>query len=193
METRLSQFTDPNGEHGFLAQGYDAETATYVMEDALLTSQRWIDHSPPLVPGKGIPAFAFLTMRTMRGFGIAAGSLRRLHVWGNFHVASVLQLDARVRAGEMLDRAVVETTAYQSIETPMVQSGHRIVSVRVHGGQRSPIALLLHWHDHRVMPFDNIPRPDRRAEHAAVLAKYGRSPDDIVLFDYQLDIELAPH
>lgn len=192
VESRLSRFTDPAGQHGFLVQGYDPETATYVMEDVLLTNQRWIDHHPPLVPGKGVPAFAMLTMRTMRGFGITPGSLRRLHVWGNYHVASVLQLDDRLRAGEPIDRAVAKTTAYLSIETPMIQSGHRIVGLRAHGGQRLPIASLLHWHEHRVMPFDDIPTPDRRAEHAALLAKHGRVPGDVVLFEYQLDIELAP-
>ena len=192
METRLWELTDPNGEHGFLAQGYDRDTATYVMEDALLTGQRWIQHTPALVPGRGIPAFTFHTLRAMKGFGVQAGSLRRLRVWGNRHVASVLQLDGLVREGESLEEAVVETTAYLSIETPMIQSGHRIARVRVHGGQRLPIASLLHWHEHRVMPFD-FPAPDRRAEHAAVLAKHGRSRDDVVLFDYELDIELAPY
>jgi hypothetical protein len=162
------------------------------MEDALLTRQRWIDHVPPLVPGKGMPAFTLRTLQMMKGFGIPAGSLRRLHVWGNHHVASVLQLADLVRDGQPLDRAVLETTAYQSIETPMIQSGHRLVGVRVHGGQELPIAMLLHWHEYRVMPFDDIPRPDRGAEHAAALMKHGRTPHDVVLFDYKLDIELAP-
>ncbi|HEY4055699.1 MAG TPA: hypothetical protein VGM39_03795 [Kofleriaceae bacterium] len=80
---------------GFVHQGYDLETGTYVMMDALLPGVRWIPTDPPLVDGKGTPAFTYLTLRTMKGFGIAAGSLRRLVVRANHHVESVLQLAQR--------------------------------------------------------------------------------------------------
>jgi hypothetical protein len=191
MQSQLIPFTDPDGDQGYTLQGYIAETATYVMQDALMRRARWMDHQPPLVPGRGVPAFTMMTMRTMRALGVPAGGLRRLVVWGNHHVESVLQLAARERDGHPLDAAVVETTSYLSIETPMIQSGHQITSVHVHGGRREPIANLLRWHERRVTAFEHVP-PDRTEEHAAVLAKMKRSVDDIVLFDYELHIELAP-
>ena len=74
----------------------------------------------------------------------------------------------------------------------MIQSGHRITSVHVHGGRREPIANLLQWHERRITAFDDAP-PNRTEEHAAVLAKMNRTADEIVLFDYELHIELAPY
>lgn len=192
MNTQLTSFTDAKGDSGYVCQGYDPTSATYVMEDALMTSERWIDHEPPLVAGKGIPAFTMQTLITMKRFGIAAGTLRHLHVWGNHHVESVLQLAQRERNGQSLADAVAETTSYLSIETPMIQSGHRITSVRVEGGRRESVAKLLRWHELRATGSEPT-RPDRRMEHAALLAKMGRSSDEIVLFDYELFLELAPY
>jgi hypothetical protein len=192
VKTQITPFTDAKGNHGYVCQGYDPATATYVMEDALMTSERWVDHEPPLVEGKGLPAFTLQTLITMKRFEIAAGSLRHLHVWGNHHVESVLQLAQRERNGQSLAEAVVETTSYLSIETPMIQSGHQITSVRVEGGRRDSVANLLRWHERRITAFEHTP-PDRSAEHAALLAKMGRSTDEIVLFDYELFLELAPY
>ena len=191
MQSHILPFDDPNGDRGYTCQGYIAETATYVMQDALMRRARWFDHQPPLVPGRGVPAFTLMTLRTMRLLKISEGSLRQLVVWPNRHVESVLQLAARERDGLPLDEAVLETTSYLSVETPMIQSGHRITSVHVDGGRRAPIASLLRWHQNRITAFEHVP-PDRTEEHAAVLAKMKRSPDDIVLFDYELHIGLAP-
>lgn len=190
MKAHVTSFTDPTGTPGFVHQGYDPATHTYVMMDALINGVRWIPSEVPLVEGKGTPTFTYLTLRTMKVFGIAAGSLRRLIVRPNAHVESVLQLSQRERNGQHLDEAVRETTAYLSLETPMIQSGHAIRSVRVTGGRRSPIEDLLAWHAQRPMP-DNVARPDRSAEHAAIVHKHHRSPSDVVLMGYELHIELS--
>ena len=174
VKSLLLPFTDPHGDEGYVRQGYIAETATYVMQDALMRRARWIDHDPPLVPDRGVPAFTMMTLQAMRCLGVPAGGLRRLVVMGNHHVESVLQLAQRERNGQPLDEAVLETTSYLSIETPMIQSGHRIVQVHVHGGRREPLANLLRWHEQR---------PDRPDVGA-------RSLDEIVLFDYELHVAL---
>ena len=190
MKAHVTSFTDPSGTQGFVHQGFDLATKTYVMMDALITGSRWIPTEPPLVEGKGTPTFTVMTLRTMKVFGIAPGSLRRLIVRANHHVESVLQLAQRERNGQSLDEAVLETTAYLSLETPMIQSGHAIRSVHVHGGRRAPLADLLDWHAQRPMP-EGFPRPDRSAEHAALLAKHHRSPSDVVLVGYELHVELS--
>ncbi|HEY4176443.1 MAG TPA: hypothetical protein VGM90_06415 [Kofleriaceae bacterium] len=191
MKAHVTSFTDPTGTQGFVHQGFDPSTSTYVMMDALITGLRWIPHEPPLVEGKGIPTFTMMTLRTMKMFGIGPGSLRRLIVRANHHVESVLQLAQREHNGQSLDEAVLETTAFLSLETPMIQSGHTVASVRVAGGTRAPLAELLAWHEQRAMPAD-VPRPDRSTAHAALLTKHHRAPSDVALFGYEIHIELAP-
>jgi hypothetical protein len=191
MREIVTEFTDPHGVKGYVAQAYDAESATYYMNDALLTNERWVESKVPLVPGKGVPAFTCLTIRIMKQLQIAPGTLRRLIVRGNHHVESVLQLARAAAAGAPLDDAVCKTTSYQSIETPMIQARHRVAGVRVVGGQRDRIAVLLDWHAHGGSRLRRAYARDRTAEHAAVLAKYGNRPDDIVLFDYETHVDLT--
>jgi hypothetical protein len=186
MITRLE---DPRGDKGYLVQAYDADTATYYMTDALMTSTRWIPSAVPLTE-RGVPAFTYLTIRLMKQFGIAPGTLRRLVVRGQHHVESVLQLAQAEAAGTPLDVAVRDTVSYLSVETPMVQASHRVIGVRVVGGRRDRIAALLDWHVRGGSPLRREHARDRTAEHAAVLAKYKRNPDDVVLFDYETHLDL---
>ncbi len=192
MPEQLSEFTDPSGAKGYVLQAHDPGTATYTMIDALLTAVRWIPIDPPLVPGKGVPAFAYMTMRAMKGFGIAPGTLRRLVVCGNHHVESVLQLARQERAGVPLDTAVLETRSYQSVETPMIQSAHRIVRVHVHGGTRDTLANLLAWHAHGGSERRRAIARDRSAEHAGLLKRYAMTSRDTVLRDYEMHVDLLP-
>ena len=173
-------------------QAYDRASATYTMIDALLTDVKWIMTKTPLVPGMGIPMFTFLTIRLMHQFEIAGGELRRLVVRGNHNVESVLQLALLERNGARLDEAVRDTRAYLSVTTPMIQSSHVVSDVRVHGGKRDTLAALLDWHVHGGSPRRRAIARDRRAEHAALLASSGLSTQDVVLFDYEVQVELLP-
>src|SRR5262249_34206563 len=166
MREVATDFEDPHGGKGYVVQAYDADTATYVMEDALMTDARWIPNPVPLVPGKGVPAFTYLTIRIMKQLGIAPGTLQRLIVRGQHHVESVLQLADAERAGTPLDDAVRATRSYLSVETPMIQASHRVVDVRVIGGQRDRIAALLDWHVRGGSPRRRACARDRSAEHA---------------------------
>lgn len=187
-----SEYEDPTGMKGYVVQRWEPETATYVMVDALLTDARWIPHDPPMVPGKGIPAFAYFTMRVMKLHRIAARAIRKLVVCGNHHVESVLQLAKAERAGVALDEAVTKTTSYLSVETPMIQSSHRVVGVRVVGGTRDRLAALLEWHATGGSPRRRAIGRDRSAEHRAMLDRFSMLLDDVVLYDYEMHLDLAP-
>lgn len=193
MQELCSEYTDPTGARGYVVQGYDPDTATYTMIDALLTETRWLPTEPPMVPGQGTPAFAYMTMRLMKVFKIPPGSLRRLVVGGNHHVESVLQLARMEREGVALDEAVGETMSGQSATTPMIQSYHQVVAVRLHGGKRDTLASLLDWHVRGGSERRRALARDRSDEHAAALARFGASPDDVVLYDYETHYDLAPH
>jgi len=188
-----SDYTDPTGAQGYVVQSYDPDTATYTMIDALLTDTRWIPTDPQMVPGQGTPAFTYLTIRLMKRFKIPPGSLRRLVVGGNHHVESVLQLARQERDGALLDEAVANTMSGQSVTTPMIQSYHQIVAVRLHGGKRDTLASLLDWHARGGSERRRALARDRTDEHAALLARYDMRPDDVVLLDYETHFDLAPH
>lgn len=187
-----SEFEDPAGESGYIVQRWDDITATYMMVDALMTGTRWIPHEPPLVPGKGVPAFTYMTIRAMKQLGVELGALRGLVVCGNHHVKSVLQLARAERNGISIADGVLKTTSYLSVETPMIQTAHRIRSVCVVGGTRDRLANLLEWHVSGGSPRRREIGRDRTAEHEELLARFSMTRDDVVLFDYELHLELEP-
>jgi hypothetical protein len=188
-----TRFTDGTGARGYLTQGWDPDTATYTMIDALMTPARWIEHTPPLVEGKGVPAFAYMTMRLMKLHGIRPGEIQRLVIGANHHVESVVQLELRARDGEPLDEAVTNTTSFLSVKTPMTQSYHVVTGVQVTGGRRAPIAELLDWHARGGSELRREIARDRSAEHVAVLARLGVTPADIVLIGYETHVALEPN
>lgn len=193
MQERVSEFTDPEGVPGYVVQGYDEETATYTMIDAVLTPARWLPTEPPMVPGQGTPAFTYMTIRLMKQFKVPPGSLRKLVVGGQHHVESVLQLARQELDGVPLDEAVRSTMSGQSVTTPMIQSYHQVTEVRVKGGRRGTIASLLEWHVSGGSERRRALARDRSAEHAEVLARYEMRPDDLVLYDYETHFDLGPH
>ncbi len=162
------------------------------MVDALMPSAGWISHESPLVPGKGVPTFAYLTMRVMKQLGVAPGAIRRLVVCGNDHVESVPQLACGERAGLALEQATCDTTSYLSVETPMIQSMRRVNGVHVQGGKGDRVAALLEWDASGASARRRAIGRDRTLELCAVPARFVMKPDDVVLYDYLTEIDLAP-
>ena len=187
-----SEFVDPAGDKGYVVQGWDPATATYFMVDALLTSTRWLMHDVPMVPGQGSPVFTYLTIRTMKLLGVEKSSIRRLVVGGNHHVESVIQLEQARRSGIAPTEAIAQTRSYLSVETPMIQSYHRVIGVTVLGGRRARLRELFDWHATGGSPRRREIARDRSPEHAELLARFRMTPDDEVLYDYETHLELKP-
>lgn len=189
-EEVCTTFTDPSGDRGYIVQAWDPDTATYELVDALLTDERWVPARVELVAGKGIPAFTYFTLRQMKLFGIAEGGIRRLIIHANYHLESILQLARGENSGVSVAEAVLRTRAYQSVETPLVQSFHRVVSQDLRGGTRGQIADVLAWHATGGAPLRREIGRDRRGEHARLLEEFEVTPADTVLYGYEVHLVL---
>lgn len=181
-----TQITAPNGATGSVLRKYDPATNQWVMLEAFFGKDmpNWIETGIPMVAGKGTPLIAFLDMRVMKSFGIAYGSLKSTKLSTIQNVEAVCQLEVQVRKGVAVDDAVRTTHSVNYAETELVQSGHQIVNAKVSGGRRMPIDGMLRHYER-----SGFRTP---AEHDAILAKYGISRTDVVLWDYDIHLELAP-
>jgi hypothetical protein len=180
-----TEASDDNGEYGWIQRGYDMAHRKLIMSNAFLSElKRWIEHDPSLRPGKGVPLVAYLTMRQMKIFGITEGQLRELKMSTIQNIEAILQLEALRRRGRPLIEAVMQTHSVQYVETPMVQSGHRIVSGSqvIDGGVVEPIkGLLEHYERSGSDP----------ARHDDLLARYGVARQDSTLWNYDIFMKVT--
>jgi len=145
---------------------------------------RWIDAGVAMVPGKGTPLIAFLDMRQMKLNGVDYGTLTTTKLSTIQNIEAICQLEAQVRSGMPPDEAVKVTHSVSYAETELVQAGHKIANVRISGGSRGPLEPLLEFYEDRGVR--------SRADHDAILKKYGIARTDVVLWNYDVYIDLAP-
>jgi hypothetical protein len=156
------------------------------MKEAFFDSHmpRWIDAGQQMMPGRGTPLIAYLDMRQMRMVNINYSSLSAAKLSTIQNVEAVCQLEVNMRNGMKLENAVRKTHSVEYAETELVQSGHRITNARVVGGHRGPLETLLEHYE--AAGFRTT------AEHASILAKYGMKRTDTVLWNYDIELDLAP-
>jgi hypothetical protein len=175
-----------NGSSGHVWRRFDPISMQWVMLEAFFDRDlpRWVATQPSLVPGKGTPLVAYLDLRQMKAFGIRAGTLRSAKLSTIQNVEAICQLEANLRKGMRPDAALRSTHSVKYAETELIQSGHRIRSVRLSGGQRHDFDFMLRHYE----------RPGERtaAEHDAILARYGIKRTDPVLWNFDIHIDLEP-
>jgi hypothetical protein len=185
--TVITNVVAPNGATGRVERRYDPASKQWVMVEAFFDKEmpRWIKGSTSMVEGKGTPLIAFLDMRLMKTSGVAYGALTSTKLSTIQNVEAICQLEAQVRAGATdLDEAVLRTHSVSYAETELVQSGHRVVRAHIVGGQRTPISKMLEHYES--FGFRTA------ADHDAILGEYGVQRTDVVLWDYDIYLELAP-
>lgn len=156
------------------------------MENAFLQDlPSWIDFGTALVPGKGIPTVTYLTLRQMKLFKVQFGELTAAKMSTIQNVEAVMQLEQMTRSPDntTLDQAVAKTHSVQYATTSIEQSGNTIIRVRI-DTQNS-----WRWKLQEMMDYFNI-KPAQRRE---LFAKYGLRPEDEVLVNYDIWIDIAPH
>ncbi|EYF07276.1 hypothetical protein [Chondromyces apiculatus] len=183
----------PGGTSGFFERAFDPATGTVELRYAHREDlPAWMDGVPvPLVPGKGIPTHTYVTLRAMKQLGIGIGQARAFRLRAIHEVASIVHLDwltAR-HPGVPLGELARQTHSFAYAETPIIQSGHRIVSAHVDTSRatRRPIGDLM-THDER-MAADPAAL---RTTHDAVLARHQRTRDDVMLIGYDLYLAVEP-
>jgi hypothetical protein len=189
----ISEWVDDRGVAGYVHQRWDPVTRTYEMLDALVLGRQWVPFEPSLAGGKGLPRFTLETLRVMSGLRVPRGGIETLILGPNMHVESVLQFAEAERQGASPEDAFAATRAYASTRTPLRQTHHDLlVGIVVQGGRRAPLRELLGWHANPPSEMRRALAPDRRDEHAALLDRYGRTPEDEVWFGYEVQVRLEP-
>jgi len=183
----------PGGTSGFFERAFDPATGTVELRYAFREDlPAWMDGvGVPLVPGKGIPTHTYVTLRAMKQFGLDLGEARAFRLRAIHEVESIVHLDwlkARY-PGKPLGDLAMETHSFKYAETPIIQSGHRVVTARVDASRavRRPIGdLMAHYERMAGDP------AARQGEHDGVLLRYERARKDEMLIGYDLHIEVKP-
>lgn len=182
----ITRVEAPNGARGHVERIFDPTTKRWVMVEAFFGAEMpgWIETDIAMVPGSGTPLIAYLDMRAMKMFGIEYGSLRSTKLSSIQNVETVCQVEAQVRSGVDVQQAVRNTASVRYAETELVQSGHRIVDVKLVGGTREGIDRLLRHYEGR-----RFRTPE---QHDAILERYGMSRTDEALWNFDIYLELMP-
>jgi hypothetical protein len=182
----------PGGVSGLFERRWDAATRTLELTYAFREDlPAWIDAGRPLVPGKGVPTQMYTTLRMMKQFGIGLGEVRLCRMVDIHEVESVAHLAwlRKRQPATALGELVQHTHSYLYARSSMLMSGHHTVGVRLDDtrAEQRPIGdLCAHY---EAIAVDSAAR---RAEHDGVLAKYGLTRDDVVLFGYDVLIKTEP-
>ena len=189
----VTRFWAPDGSRGYIEGRFDPTTGEVTMLNAFFddTLPRWVEVGVPLKPGKGTPTQAFFTLRQMRRAGFALGATKRVKMSTIQNIEAVLQLHVLLQKGIPLNEAVTQTHSYLYAKTTMQQAGSRLKagSAEVVGGKRTPLQELLEWYERgssRRRPID----PSLVAKHDALLAKHGVSRQELVLWDYDIVVDV---
>ena len=187
-----TEVTAPDGSTGWIERAYNPKTNAFEMRNAFLEKlPSWIEGEVPMVKGKGTPTVTYLTLRQMKVLGGGYGNLTSVKMSTIQNVKAVMQLEQLRRQGVDLNTAVMKTHSVQYAETAIIQSGNRIVSAEVTGGTTTPINDMLDWFE-RGSSTTRPPDPDVVAKHDAMLKEYGLQRTDPVLWDYNVELKVAP-
>jgi hypothetical protein len=175
----------PDNTLGWFERAFNPTTTEFQMRNAFLQNlPKWIQQvKVPLVLGKGTPTQTYVTIYQMRRLGVSFGKLRKVKMSTIQNVEAILQLAAlRDKEGLSLEEAIVHTHSVTYGETPLIQSGHKIVGVKVDSGKEWPICeLLSHFegYDKALIP-----------KHNELLKKYDFKRDDKMLWNYNIYLEV---
>ena len=175
-----------DGTAGWLERAYNPETGQFEMRNAFMGDlPSWIESGgTPMVPGRGTPTIAYLTMRQMKILGVNFGELPMVKLTKIQNIEAIAHLaNLTRRKGLPVDQAVLKTIDYA--ETAIVQSGQRVVSAKVVGGVETAFQELLSHFEASDGP-GSAPDPAVVAANDAVLAKYKISRTDLVLWNYTI-------
>ena len=193
----------PRGEplSGYFIRAYEPATATFEFREAFLrTLPPWTPAGLPLVPGRGTPTAAYVSMYQMRKLGVTPGALCLLRLRMIENVETILHLEwlRQRNPGRSLDELIGQTASVQYAETAIIQSGHRISAIRIEmatpDARCAPIgALFAETERDALDEHGPAERARLRAEHERLLRRYGFTRELVVPMDYDIAITLAPH
>lgn len=186
----------PGKKSGSCIRAYDPTTNKLEMREAFLEElPSWInDGGTQLVEGTGTPLVAYITMRQMKFLGVEYGRLEKVKMSSIQNLRAIIELHVLRSEGVDPNVAVMRTHSLAYGETPLIQSGHKIVRAKVGGNMWiQPLDTLMKFRETR----RNRGSRDMGlvAEHDKLIAEYGRGlvdRDTPVWMNYDIDLDVAP-
>ena len=153
------------------------------MENAFLSDlPSWVEAGVPLKQGKGTPTVAYLTMRLMKMLGVGFGETKVVKMSTIQNIEAVMQLEQMKRSGIPYEQGVGQTHSVQYATTSIQQSGQSVTSATI------DMSNAWRWKLSDMMDHFRMPE----AERQALFAKYGLTPNDEVLVNYDILLKVAP-
>lgn len=179
-----TEIVAPDGSTGWIERSYDPKTKMLVMENAFLKDlPSWLEAGKPLKDGKGTPTVAYLTMRQMKVLGAKFGETQIVKMSTIQNIEAVMHLEQMKRSGVPYEQGIGKTHSVTYATTSVQQSGQMITGVKIDTSNAWP------WKLSDMM--DHFQMPD--AERQALFAKYGLTPNDAVLVNYDIYLDVAPY
>ena len=181
---------------GFVERAYDSRTNTFEMRNAFLEDvpNKIQPATGDTLTSGGTPTQTYLTLHQMKALGVEYGGLKKVKMSTIQNLQSIIELELHSRTMP-LDEAVRKTYSLTYAETPIVQSGHRIVDVKFGGTpKKTRFDVLLEWyerHNSRDKPRD----PEIVKKHDEIITNHGDGKvtrDTQVRWNYDIEITLAP-
>jgi len=187
---------EENNSVGWVERAFHPEKKHFEMRDSYFDGHlpRWMKQDGiELVKGKGTPTIAYLDMHCMRALGVKSGELRTLKICSVHDLDSTLHLEWLQRNFEQqsLSQLVTNTRIYRSRETPIIQSGHKIISAEVSGGTRTVLEKVFMEYQ-----YDSSWMLDEQKiidSFNKLLETYAISPSDEILWRYDINLKLEPY
>lgn len=186
----LTTRVEVNGKRGFIERAYNPQSEILEMHNAFLDEvPRWIDHSRPLVDGKGTPTVTYLTIRQMKILMVPFGAVTKVKMSTIQNLKAIIQLHVRRMRGEDPNVGVLRTHSVHYAETSLVQSGHRVVSAEVTGNiwKDRPLGMLMEHYERG--------DPDAAQRHDQLIQDFGEglvTRDTHVWMNYDILLKTAP-
>jgi hypothetical protein len=179
---------------GEMIRAYDPQTKTLEMISAFFPDElpTRVPHRTsldPQNPQDGVPLSAYVQMQQLKIFDVATGEVRHVKLKNVVNVVTAVQLEIAARAAgvsaDQLPPDTVARHALQYVDTPLVQSGHRLIAARLHGGSTDAIGQ---WID--MARSDGYGHKADRAE--ALMREHGIRREDQVLLGFDIEADVVP-
>jgi hypothetical protein len=201
LVTIKTDVTDPKGATGYFIRSFNPATGELKMLEAYLRAEEGkpeiagqVKGGVELRKGIGTPTQAYATLRQLRMQGVTMGSLRRIvmNQIENFKTICRLEWMRRNSPGRSLNQLIVDTESVQYAQTTAEQAGARISGARVVGGGTQPIGRLMQKYEAEAAKSGPAAVERVRAEHDAILQKYGFTRETRMLTKFNIEIDLGP-
>ncbi len=142
-----------------------------------------------MVAGRGTPTVTYLTLRQMKLLGVDYGSLKKVKMSTIQNLKAIIQLHVLRAKGMDPNVAVAKTHSVEYGETPIIQSGHQIVSSKISGDI---------WTDNSLgslMEFFERRDPSLAAKHDKLITEFGEgmvTRSTKTWQNYDIELEVAP-